>query len=105
MEISIFAKKRQTKDGRTFYTYLSTLTKKDGTEIPCSVKFNQETAPAPKPENCPCNIIVDKENCNLSSKKYFRESTGEILDTHTLWINQYAAGGEWIDHSMDEFED
>ena len=104
MEISIYAKKRQTKDGRTFYVYLSTLRKKDGSEIPCSVKFNKDLTP-PKPETCPCNIIVDKEHCNLSSKKFFREETGEILETHTLWVNQYAAGGEFVDHSMDDIED
>lgn len=104
MEISIFAKKRQTAEGRTFYTYLSTLTKKDGTEIPCSVKFNKDIQP-PRPEECPCNIIVNKEHCNLSTKKIFRESTGEVLEAHTLWVNQYAAGGEWVDHSMDDIED
>lgn len=104
MEISIFAKKRRTKDGREFFSYLSTLRKKDGDTIPVSVKFNKEIQP-PKPEKCPCNIIVDKDNCNLSSKKYFREETGEVLETHTLWVSQYAAGSEFIDHSMDDFED
>lgn len=104
MEISIFAKRRRTKDGREFFAYLSSLRKKDGDTIPVSVKFNKEIQP-PKPESCPCNIIVDKENCNLSSKKFFREETGEILETHTLWVNQYAAGSEFVDHSMDDIED
>ena len=104
MEISIFAKKRQSKDGRTFYVYLSTLTKKDGSELPCSVKFNKDITP-PKPEDCPCNIIVDKEHCNLSHKNILNPETGYVMETHTLWVNQYAAGSEYVDHSMDDFED
>ena len=51
------------------------------------------------------NIIVDKEHCNVSKRRYLNESTGEVLDAFTLWVNQYAAGGEYVDHSMDEFED
>ena len=104
MEISIYAKKRQTRDGRTFYVYLSTLTKKDGTEIPVAVKFNKDLTP-PKPESCPCNIILDKEHCNLSKRNFFRQETGEIVESHTLWVNQYAAGSEFVDHSMDDIED
>lgn len=104
MELSIFAKRRRTQDGKIFFTYLTTATKKDGTEVPCSVRFTEPAQP-PKPENCPCNIIVNKEHCNMSKKKIFREATGEILEVHTLWISQYAGGSEYVDHSMDEFED
>ena len=104
MEISIFAKNRKTKDGRSFTVYLSTLTKKDGTTFPCSVIFNQSCT-RPKPESCPMNIIVDKEHCNVSKRRYLDESTGEILHAYTLWVSQFAAGGEYVDHSMDEFED
>ena len=104
MELSIFAKNRKTREGRSFVVYLSTLTKKDGTQVPCSVKFTQECQP-PKPELCPMNIIVDKEHANVSKRRYLNESTGEVLDSYTLWVNQYAAGGEYVDHSMDEFED
>lgn len=104
MEISIFAKKRQTREGRTFYTYLSTLTKKDGSAIPCSVRFQK--GQEPKPELCPCNIIVNKTDCNLSSKKFFREETGEFFDSHTLWVNAYKySETPYEDHSMDDIED
>ena len=41
MELTIFAKKRQSNDGRPFFTYLSTLTRKDGEEIKVQVKFRQ----------------------------------------------------------------
>ena len=104
MEIGIYAKKRQTRDGRTFYIYLTKLTKKDGEEINARVKFN-EAAPGPKPEACPCNIIVDKANCNFNHKRVLDKSTGEVYEQNTLWVNQWAAGSEWVDTSMDEFED
>ena len=51
------------------------------------------------------NVIIDKEHCNVSKRRYLDESTGEILHAYTLWVSQYAAGGEYVDHSMDEFED
>lgn len=102
MEISIFAKKRQTKDGRPFYIYLTTLHRKDGTEVKAQAKFSTECDP-PKPESCPCNIIVDKENCNFSSKTVLIEATGELVDRSILWIKQWANGSEYVDHSMDDF--
>ena len=51
------------------------------------------------------NIIVDHEHCNISKRHYLNEATGEIVDAHTLWVSQYAAGTEYVDHSMDEYED
>ena len=105
MELAIFAKKRQTRDGRTFYTYLTTLTKKDGEEVTCSAKFS-EAFPAPKPETCPINIIVDKADCNFRAKRLINEATGEVFMSNTLWINKWAASpNEWEDHSMDDFEE
>ena len=104
MEIAIFAKQRKTKEGRSFVVYLSSLKKKTGEQIPCSVKFNQSCT-APDPAKCPMNIIVDHEHCNISKRHYLNEATGEIVDAHTLWVSQYAGGSEYVDHSMDEFED
>ena len=104
MEISIFAKRKQTKEGRVFHTYLSTLTKKDGSAIPCVVRFQKGAEP--KPELCPVNILVDKKDCNLSAKKYFREETGEFFDAYTLWVNAYKISeNPYVDHSMDDIED
>lgn len=103
MEISIFAKKRQTKDGRTFYVYLSTLHKKDGTDVKCQVKFDNNCCEPPKPDDCPCNILIDKDDCNFSSKTLVIEATGELVERSTLWVKHWAAGGEYVDHSMDDF--
>lgn len=104
MEISIFAKERRTREGRSFHTYFTTLTKKDGSQLVAAVKFRRECG-EPDPAACPQNIIVDKEHCNLSRKNFLNESTGELVQTNTLWVSQWAGGSEYVDHSMDDFED
>lgn len=103
MEITIFAKKRTTRDGKkSFYSYLTTLTRKDGTPCTCSVRF---TAPAegPDPLECPCNILVEKADCNMAVEKYTDDKTGETRESHKLWIRAYKNGAEYVDHSMDDF--
>ena len=102
MNIVVFAKKRNTKEGKIFYTYLSKLTKKDGTEVTCAVKFRDECG-APRPEVCPCNLIIEKGDCNFSSKASVNDETGEILTSNTLWVNKWEMGDPYVDHSMDEF--
>lgn len=100
-EITIFAKKRTTKEGKRFYNYLTTLETKDGELVTMSVKFPDEKKPSP--DNCPINIIVEKENCNISKRKYEREDTGETAFSSTLWIKDYTIGSAYVDHSTDEF--
>lgn len=103
MEITIFAKKRKTQDGRSFYSYITTLPKKDGTTMTCTVKFRDD-AGEPKPENCPMNIEVEKKSCNLSGRSYTREDTGEVGMSFTLWVNKWKPGSEYVDHSLDDFD-
>lgn len=103
MEITIYAKKRTTHEGKTFYTYLSKLRRKDGTEQGVSVKFRDD-AGAPKPENCPMNIEFDKSNANLTKHKFTREDTGEVGTSYTLWISRWEKGTPFVDHSLDDFE-
>ena len=101
-EITIFCKKRQSKDGKkTFNSYLTTLTKKDGTTQTVSVKFREE---AGEPKEFPCNILVEKKNVNLHERKYRREDTGEEAIGHTLWVTEWKKGSEYIDHSLDDFD-
>lgn len=110
MEITIFAKKRNTKEGKVFYNFLTTLTKKDGSTRVCTVKFRDE-AGTPKAEQCPMNIIVEKDGCNLSSRKFSRQvvddSTGELSteqgEALTLWLSKWAPGTPYVDHSMDDY--
>lgn len=111
MEICIFAKKRQTRQGKIFYNYLTTLHKKDGSELSCDVKFREDCG-EPKAEKCPMNIVVDKGACNLVNRKYTRretdEFTGEVTTVEgirpTLWVSAWAPGAPYVDHSMDDFE-
>lgn len=103
MEITIFAKKRQTRDGKKyFFSYLTTLKKKDGSPCTCAVKF---AAPAenPDPLLCPMNIVVDKSECHMVIEPYTNERTGEVKDSYRLWVKNYKPGSPYVDHSMDDF--
>ena len=110
MEFTLFAKKRLTRDGKPFYSFLATLKKKDGTDLVCAVKFNSDAGTTPKPEQCPMNIVVDKSHANLSTKKYTRQvtdpETGEIsteqCQSYTLWVSGWQPGAPYVDHSLDD---
>ena len=102
MQLTIFAKKRRTGDGKTFYTYLSTLTRRDGRNDTVAVNF-RDSCGKPKPEQCPMNIIVDKTACNVSTREYVRASTGELCESKTLWVSAWTVGGSYVDTSMDEY--
>lgn len=104
MNLTIFAKKRTSSEGKTFFTYLTTLRKKNGEELRCSVKFRQDCG-NPKGEDCPMNIIVPKSGANLSVEKYTDEDTGELLETARLWVSEWKKGEAYVDHSLDDFED
>lgn len=103
MEITIFAKKRIASDGKYFYSYLSTLTRKDGTKQTVSVKFRDE-AGNPKPEKCPMNIKFDRGSANVATKEFTREDTGEVSTSYTLWVSAWEPGAPFVDHSLDDFE-
>lgn len=100
MQITVFAKKRTTKEGKTFYTYLTTLTKKNGETQTVGVKFREDCG---APKSFPCNIVVEKGNCNLSTKSYANPDTGVQYTNNTLWISAWTNGTDYVDTSMDEF--
>lgn len=101
MEISIFSKRRTSKEGKTFYQFLSTLEKADGTTDTVRVCFRN--VDAPKPESCPRNIVVRKEDCNMATRRFTDPSTGEQKTGRTLWVTAWEPGSEYIDHSLDEY--
>ena len=103
MKITVFAKKKQTAEGKKFYTYLTTLHKKDGSELVAQVRFTEE-AGNPDPKNCPMNIEFEKAAGNISKREYTREDTGEIMTAHTLWIKAWKEGEPYVDTSLDDFE-
>lgn len=104
MQISLFAKKRTTKEGKTFYQFLTTLEKKDGTTETMRVAFRDiEGNSVPKADSCPRNIIVDKDNANVSTTRYTDNETGELKFRKTLWISKWESGDPYVDHSLDEY--
>lgn len=103
MEITIFAKRRQTNEGKTFFNYLSQLTNKSGEVIPVQVKFC-DSCGQPRPEDCPCNIIVDKSDANMTTREYTDNATAEIRLARVLWVTKWAKGSEYVDHSLDDFD-
>jgi len=103
MKITVFAKKKQTREGKTFYSYLSTI-KKAGEPITVSVKFTDE-AGHPQPAECPCNIEFRKEDANLASRKVTvdRDGVPVVNEYSTLWINEWEySADKYVDHSMDD---
>ena len=106
IEITIFAKKMQTKDGKTYFRYLTTL---PGDEERIRVKFRDE---AGAPKDCPCNILIKKGSCNLATDRYTVEvvnkETGEVTEENrearVLWVSAWEkSSNAYEDTSMDEY--
>lgn len=103
MEILIFAKKRKNSEGAYFTTYITTLSRKDGTKQTMAVKFKDEVQP-PKPANCPCYISFNASESNVSTTTYKRRDTGEEDKSYTLWVSEWQkVDKEFKDTSLDEF--
>ena len=102
MELTVFAKKRTTTEGKRFYTYLTQLTRKeDGERVSVQVKFPEGLSP--KADDCPLNITVDKEKANLATKKVGTDN-GEIT-SRILWIKEYTISeNPFEDTSLDDYE-
>ena len=102
--ITIFAKKRTTKDGKkTFYSFITKLTKKDGNEVVATVKFPEDNAP--DVESCPCNIDVERDAMNLSSKTITDDATGKVIDSKTLWVKKWnMSATPYVDTSLDDYD-
>lgn len=107
MKVVIFAQKKKTKEGRVFFTYLATLTKKDGEEVKLEAKFREECG-APDPKKCPLILDVEKTDVNISEKKEaYTDEVGEEKEVikKRLWISRWSESDEkFVDHSMDDFE-
>lgn len=105
MEITLFAKRRTTKEGKVFFQYLTTLTKKDGTTNTVRVAFRDADGDnkPPKAETCPRNIVFEKMDANMATNKYTDPNTGEVKERQTLWLTRWENGSEYVDHSMDDY--
>lgn len=102
MQTAIFAKKRTNSDGRVFYTFLTRLTRKDGTEVTAQVRF-RDPAPQPEPDACPMNIVFERPDANFTTKDIVNEETAEVVTSNTLWIKKWTQGEPYVDSSMDDF--
>lgn len=96
--ITVFAKTRKTEEGRSFTSYNGRLTKKNGEVVSVGVKF-KSPCEGPKKEDCPCNILFEKQDANLAQR--YDEDTERVYNT--LWIAKYILGPAYEDHSLDEF--
>lgn len=108
MKIVVFAKKRQTKDGKPFTAYVTRMTNKAGEDITAGVRFREECG-SPKESECPCYIEFDKGKANMSTKtmEITDPETNEIRDvvSRTLWVTEWKKSAEkYVDHSLDDFE-
>lgn len=106
MLLNVFAKKRTSKDGKVFYNYLSSLTKKDGVQETVQLKFREDCG-QPKGDSCPRVIEVKKEDANLVKKLITVESEdGEEkeIEERKLWISAWEDKGAYVDHSLDDYE-
>lgn len=105
MLLNIFAKKRTTSEGKAFYSYLTTLTRKDGEQETVQVKF-REGCGQPNGQDCPRVIEVNKEDANLVKRMVQVEKNGqtEEVESRTLWVSGWTDKGEYVDHSLDDYE-
>lgn len=95
--ITVFAKRRQTTDGKKFNTYFSTL---PGDEKAVKVKFREDCG-AP---DCPANIDLINGECNMSKENYTDVVTGELKSVPVLWISKWGYSKEvYRDTSMDKY--
>ncbi len=104
MKVSVFARKKTSREGRDFTAYTAKLTRKDGEVITASVRFRQECG-APAAADCPCNIEFEKKDANLVTETYTREDTGEDATAYKLWISAWKMSKDvYRDDSLDDFE-
>lgn len=103
MKLTVFSKNMKTKDSRPFRIYLSRLTRKDtGEEVSVRVQWSEGV---PIPSTFPVIIEVKKEHAQLAKKKY-EDKDGVLQEGYTLWVREYTpTGEEYVDHSLDDFED
>ena len=102
MEITIFAKKVQTKGGKTFDRFTTRLTKKDGTVVGAVVK-TCKGAKAFDGNDCPMNIEIPTGAGSMSKEQYMNRD-GIMCDSYTLWVREWSKGSEYVDTSLDEFD-
>lgn len=102
MKITLFAKKRTSKEGKVFYNYLTTLVRKStGETFAAQVKFREECG-APDPHKCPCYVVIDPKNCNITKKTITTDDGQKTVNT--MWVSKWEFGGNYVDTSMNDID-
>lgn len=104
MKTTVFAKKIKTKDGKTFFNFVTTLEKKDGTKQYMKVMYSgKDKNKAFESDMCPLVIEFNRDDANISTETY-KSNEGEEKKRYTLWLKDYKESDEkFIDHSLDDF--
>ena len=104
MRINVFAKARTTRDGKPFTAYVGRLTNSTtGESVTVGIRFRQDCG-APRMDDCPCVVEVEKKHANLDTREIINPETGDITISRTLWVNAWEMVGEYEDHSLDDYE-
>lgn len=96
MQITVFKKLRNKKEGGTFDVYITRLKRKTGSFQSMEVKCRKTCANLGV-LSMPANIIIDTSQCNIAVRE-FVNSDGELKKAYQLWI------GGW-EKSKDEYKD
>lgn len=110
MKINVFGKQLMSRDGRSFTTYFTRLTKvSTGEKVSFNVKFRQDCG-APDYKQLPCVIDIPKEKSNMVESFIYDEAGIPVVDdngepklSRTLWVTEWAMVGPYIDHSLDDY--
>lgn len=104
MKATVFAKKVKTHDGKSFFTFVTSLPKKDGTSQYMKVMYSgNDKNKRFDSDSCPVVIEFEKKDANISATAYTtKEGVKEKI--YTLWIQDYKVSDEkFVDHSLDDF--
>lgn len=103
MKITVFAKTAHTQDGKPFTRFIGRMTKKDGTDVSMTIRTSSKAGNIDV-DKTPYIIEFNKEDANLSNRKY-KDKDGVERTSYTLWLKKFKESSEkFVDHSLDDFD-
>lgn len=99
MNVSVFKRIVQGRNGISFPVYTAKLTKKTGENVFARCHFNKSCK---IPESFPTVIKVEQGDANTSTTTYTGKDGAEHEQLH-LWIKNYSSEEHYIDHVLDDF--
>ena len=91
-------------NGKKFNSYTTRITfTSTGETVSAKVKFRSPCV-GPSKDDCPCIIEFDKQDANLTTRRYTTRD-GEERTGYVLWITKFKVSDEkYVDHSLDDVE-